>query len=99
MQKQELPPKSSAKPKGLIAVNPPYGQRLGEKSDIGQLYNDLGRTFYQHFQGYNAAVLTGGKDLAKKVGLRANRLNTLYNGNIRCTLAHFNIREENQFRA
>ncbi|MBN1524240.1 MAG: hypothetical protein JW904_07160 [Spirochaetales bacterium] len=93
-----IAPKSEAKPKGLVVANPPYGERLGDKSTVGYIYQDIGRTLFDKYQNYNAAILTGDKELARKVGLRANRLNTLYNGNIRCTLAHFNIREENEFR-
>ncbi|RPJ05574.1 MAG: 23S rRNA (guanine(2445)-N(2))/(guanine(2069)-N(7))-methyltransferase, partial [Spirochaetaceae bacterium] len=91
-------PKSDTKPAGLVVVNPPYGERIGEKTELAGLYQDLGKTLFEHYQGYNAAILTGEKELSKAVGLRANRLNTLYNGKIRCTLSHFNIREDNQFR-
>ncbi len=77
--------------RGLVAVNPPYGERLGEEAELHGLYQLLGRVLHERFPGWKAAVLTGNPLLSKSVGLRAAKVNTLYNGPIKCTLALFDL--------
>jgi len=76
---------------GLVIVNPPYGERLGAESGLPALYAQLGATLREHFDGWHAAVLTGNPDLGKRMGLRARRFHSLYNGPIECRLLHFEI--------
>lgn len=82
---------------GLIAVNPPYGKRLGKEEEIAGLYRDMGRLFKKHFPGWRAAVLAGSRELAKNIGLRATKINKLNNGKIHCILATFDLTEDNRF--
>lgn len=77
---------------GLVLVNPPYGERLGEAKELAYLYADLGDCWKHHFGGWNAALFTGNIELAKHVGLRARRDNTFFNGPIRCKLFQYDIR-------
>lgn len=81
---------------GLFAVNPPYGERIGSDSLV-DLYQEIGRTLHDRFQGWRACVLTSEDELSHSVGLRASRTNTLYNGTIRCVLAHFEVAADNRF--
>ena len=76
---------------GLVVVNPPYGERLGDVKTLGSLYSDLGKTLKTHFRGWHAGVFTGNPDLAFKLGIRANRSYKLYNGAIECKLFNFVI--------
>ncbi len=76
---------------GLIVSNPPYGKRLGEIEQLKRLYLDLGRAIKHGFPGWNVALFTANKELAKFFGLRAHHKNTLYNGPIKCTLYHYRI--------
>lgn len=76
---------------GLIAVNPPYGERLGSSSRLIPLYNQLGAHLKLHFPGWQAAVLTASPELGHQVGLRANRSYTLYNGPLECRLGIYGI--------
>lgn len=82
---------------GLIAVNPPYGERLGEERTLVPLYTDLGAVLKTHFVGWKAAVLTGNPELAFKLGIRATRYYTLYNGALECRLFNFDIEAERFF--
>lgn len=82
---------------GLIAVNPPYGERL-VVPELKRLYFRLGVLAKKYYSGWTLTVLTGSKDLAKSIGLRANKTHTLYNGPLSCILAHIHITEENQLR-
>ena len=81
--------------RGLVVVNPPYGQRLGTDSDLPALYARLGAVLRERFTGWKAAVFTGNPDLGKQMGLRALRTHTLYNGPIECRLLHFDVEPAN----
>ncbi|MEC4802768.1 MAG: class I SAM-dependent RNA methyltransferase [Jaaginema sp. PMC 1079.18] len=76
---------------GIILCNPPYGKRVGEIQALESLYKLLGDIFKQRFTGWTAYILTGNKELAKKVGLRAARRFPLYNGTIPCTLLKYEL--------
>ncbi|MDD2769373.1 MAG: bifunctional 23S rRNA (guanine(2069)-N(7))-methyltransferase RlmK/23S rRNA (guanine(2445)-N(2))-methyltransferase RlmL [Methylococcus sp.] len=85
---------ADARPKGaagLVVVNPPYGERLGDVESLGQVYREFGETLQQHFQGWKAALLTGNFELAFQIGIRAGRYYTLYNGALECRLFNFEI--------
>jgi len=88
--------KASEYETGLVAANPPYGERLDEDPDLPGLYAKLGRVLKTQFPGWKAAVLTGHTELAKSIGLQAVRLNTLYNGTIKCTLVHIDVVAQNR---
>ena len=85
-----LQPPAGAAP-GLLAVNPPYGERLGEREQLKLLYADLGRILKERFTGWKAAVFTGNPELGKEMGLRARRMHVLFNGPIECKLLHFEV--------
>lgn len=76
---------------GVIICNPPYGERLGDAQELGYFYKLLGDVFKQRFQGWTAFVLTGNKELAKRVGLKASRRIPVYNGSIACTLLKYEL--------
>jgi putative N6-adenine-specific DNA methylase len=76
---------------GVIICNPPYGERLGDATELGDLYKLLGDVFKQRFKGWTAFVLTGNKELAKRVGLKASRRIPVYNGSIACTLLKYEL--------
>ncbi|MDD5035167.1 MAG: bifunctional 23S rRNA (guanine(2069)-N(7))-methyltransferase RlmK/23S rRNA (guanine(2445)-N(2))-methyltransferase RlmL [Methylococcaceae bacterium] len=81
-------------PAGLLVVNPPYGERLGDAQTLGALYTELGQTLQTHFQGWKASVFTGNPDLAFKLGIRARRFYKLYNGALECKLFNFEVQPE-----
>ncbi|MBE9116172.1 RNA methyltransferase [Lusitaniella coriacea LEGE 07157] len=76
---------------GIIICNPPYGKRIGEIQELSALYKLLGDTFKQRFKGWTAYILTGNKELGKKVGLKASRRFPVYNGSIPCTLLKYEL--------
>jgi 23S rRNA (guanine2445-N2)-methyltransferase / 23S rRNA (guanine2069-N7)-methyltransferase len=79
---------------GLIVTNPPYGKRIGEKTDLKKLYAALGDVFKSNFEGWDAAVFTGEPELGKRMGLRALRVNVFFNGPLKCRLLQFRISPE-----
>lgn len=82
---------------GLVAVNPPYGVRLGKKTELMHLYNRLGKTLVNNFRGWKAAVLSSDRELSLALGLRAVKTNYLYNGPLKCLLTCFELQEESIF--
>lgn len=90
---------STVPTRGLVVTNPPYGERLGEASELPRLYSALGHRLAQEFQGWQAAVLTSEKTLARAVGLRSHKNYLLYNGAIATRLYLFDLGPDNIFRA
>ncbi|HEU4600427.1 MAG TPA: bifunctional 23S rRNA (guanine(2069)-N(7))-methyltransferase RlmK/23S rRNA (guanine(2445)-N(2))-methyltransferase RlmL [Steroidobacteraceae bacterium] len=82
---------------GLVATNPPYGERIGDQEKLESLYAQLGERLREHFQGWQAAVLTGNPPLAKAMAINARRSHTLFNGKIECRLLRFAIQPQ-EFR-
>ena len=92
---QELAKPPDIRKEGLICTNPPYGIRIGRTDDLPRLYNDFGKRVKEHFLGWRLALLTSDKSLARAVGLKASKLNILYNGGIKCILAVYDITDTN----
>ena len=90
-EKRDLSATEVLDPKGVVVVNPPYGERLGEAEDLKPLYQELGDTFKQKFKGWTGFIFTGSSDLAKVIGLKASRRFVLYNGAIECRLLKFDL--------
>jgi len=80
--------------RGLLATNPPYGQRVGTAAELPALYALLGRVMKERFQGWHAAVLTDDPELCRRFGLRVRRMHTLYNGAIGCRLMNYELTPE-----
>ncbi|GAB6040620.1 bifunctional 23S rRNA (guanine(2069)-N(7))-methyltransferase RlmK/23S rRNA (guanine(2445)-N(2))-methyltransferase RlmL [Endothiovibrio diazotrophicus] len=76
---------------GLLAVNPPYGERIGDLDRLRELYAGLGKLLKERFLGWQAAVFTGNAGLGMELGLRARRSHTLYNGALECKLLRFAV--------
>jgi 23S rRNA (guanine2445-N2)-methyltransferase / 23S rRNA (guanine2069-N7)-methyltransferase len=85
----DLPPPPASR--GLVAVNPPYGERLGDASELEALYAKLGSKLKEQYVGWQAAVLTGNPPLGRALGLKARRTHTLWNGPIECRLLRFDV--------
>tara|TARA_B100000767_G_C19771907_1_gene540497 strand:+ start:936 stop:3248 length:2313 start_codon:yes stop_codon:yes gene_type:complete len=79
---------------GLLVVNPPYGERLGEVDELVPVYQQLGRLLKQSCMGWQASVFTGNKDLGWQTGLRSWRQHKLYNGAIACQVQRYRVDEK-----
>jgi putative N6-adenine-specific DNA methylase len=56
-------------PPGLVIVNPPYGDRLGETNKLRPLYRTLGHTLLTRFPGWRVGLITSDDNLANATGL------------------------------
>jgi len=90
IDKLSIPEGSGDKP-GFIGVNPPYGERLGKIAELRTLYSDMGNIFKERFDGWKGIFITGDDELARKTGLKATKVNRIYNGPIECISAAFSI--------
>jgi 23S rRNA G2445 N2-methylase RlmL len=78
---------------GIVLINPPYGERIGEESRLIGLYREIGDFFKQRGGGYRGYIFTGNAALGKRVGLRTKRRITFYNGEIECRLLEYELYE------
>ena len=76
---------------GVVMMNPEYGERMGDVEKLTGLYSKMGDFFKHQCVGYAAYIFTGNMELAKKIGLKANRRIPFYNGKIDCRLLEYEI--------
>ena len=77
---------------GTILMNPPYGERLGDKSELEPLYKLIGSVLKQNCVDGDAFIFSGNKEMTKMIGLKSQRSHKLKNGKIECRLLHYPIR-------
>ncbi len=87
----ELTHAASGAETGLVLVNPPYGERLSERRELGALYRSLGDTVKRQFSGWRLGVFTGAPEYGKSIGLRSNKQYRLFNGKLPAQLLLFNV--------
>jgi 23S rRNA (guanine2445-N2)-methyltransferase / 23S rRNA (guanine2069-N7)-methyltransferase len=78
-------------PTGLFVCNPPYGERIGDKEQLGAVYRQLGEVMITRFPGWQGAILTSDLDLGRATGLRSHKRYALYNGAIAVSLLLFDL--------
>ncbi|ALS98478.1 bifunctional 23S rRNA (guanine(2069)-N(7))-methyltransferase RlmK/23S rRNA (guanine(2445)-N(2))-methyltransferase RlmL [Lacimicrobium alkaliphilum] len=80
---------------GYLVSNPPYGERLGELTQLLGLFANWGLHIKQHFKGWKLSLLTSNRDLLRQMKLLANKTYQLYNGKLECQLVNYNLDEKN----
>lgn len=78
---------------GVIMFNPEYGERLGTHTKLEATYKRIGDFMKQKCLGYRGYIFTGNPDLAKRIGLKANRRIEFYNGKLDCRLLEYELYE------
>lgn len=56
-------------PAGLVIVNPPYGDRIGDRQGLAALHRALGQTLMERFGGWRVGLVTADATLARATGL------------------------------
>jgi 23S rRNA G2445 N2-methylase RlmL len=79
--------------KGVVVVNPPYGMRLGDDTDLRPLYKSIGDFMKTSCPGKTGYVFTANNALSKKVGLRAKSRTTFFNSTLECRLLEYELYE------
>ena len=75
-------PRAEESVPGLVAINPPYGERLEARGGLGSLYRELSDRLRSGFGGWMLAVITPDEHLEAGLGLSAEQVAPLYNGRI-----------------
>jgi putative N6-adenine-specific DNA methylase len=75
----------------IVVMNPEYGKRMGEISQLEKVYERIGDFFKQKCQGLTGYVFTGNLDLAKKVHLTPSRKFPFFNADIDCRLLKYEM--------
>jgi 23S rRNA (guanine2445-N2)-methyltransferase / 23S rRNA (guanine2069-N7)-methyltransferase len=96
IEKRDIADASAAEswPKGLIACNPPYGERLGDEEEMAVLYRQFGEVLKQRFAGWQAAMIISNPELGFRLGVRSQKPITMFNGALECKLLRFTIEEK-----
>ncbi|MDR0732500.1 MAG: THUMP domain-containing protein [Dysgonamonadaceae bacterium] len=69
--------------KGILITNPPYGERL-RPADLMNLYAMIGERLKHVFSGYEAWIISSGKECFDKIGLKPASVMKLINGALNC---------------
>lgn len=77
--------------KGVVLMNPEYGERMGEETELMETYKRIGDFLKQRCGGYRGFVFTGNSDLAKRIGLKPKRRYEFYNATIDCRLLEYEL--------
>jgi putative N6-adenine-specific DNA methylase len=67
---------------GVIASNPPYGERLGEKNAVEQMYREMGKVLGA-LDTWSVYILTSNEQFEQFYGRPATKKRKLFNGFIR----------------
>jgi 23S rRNA (guanine2445-N2)-methyltransferase / 23S rRNA (guanine2069-N7)-methyltransferase len=65
---------------GLLVCNPPYGERLGDKDTMRDLYRALGRVSAEQFPGWQACILASDIQHADALGFSHRATERMHNG-------------------
>ncbi|SDC74494.1 THUMP domain-containing class I SAM-dependent RNA methyltransferase [Halanaerobium congolense] len=80
-QEQEFKDFSTNRKYGYIITNPPYGQRMGEKEEVEELYRAMGEKFLE-LETWSYYIITSHSKFEEIFGKEASKRRKLYNGGV-----------------
>lgn len=78
----------SRKRYGVWISNPPYGERLSERQELNELYEDL-KSVWSGLQDWSFFLLSADTELERRIGRQASKRRKLFNGQIACQYYQF----------
>lgn len=72
--------------RGVILVNPPYGDRMGDPMLLRDTYADIGVFLEDNASSYDGFIFTGSPEIAEIAGIVAEDRGSFYSGRIECRL-------------
>ncbi len=78
-QTRDVAALSHPKKYGFIITNPPYGERLMDKSEVGELYRILGER-YKALDSWSMYIISSYEKAESDIGRRADKNRKIYNG-------------------
>ena len=79
---------SHRKKYGFIVSNPPYGERIGEKDELPDLYRTIGER-YKALDSWSMYLITGYEQAEKYIGRKADKNRKIYNGMLKTYFYQF----------
>ena len=79
--------------RGVVMLNPEYGERLGVETELEAVYARIGDFFKNKCKGYTGYIFTGNLSLAKKIRLKTSRKIEFFNATIDCRLMEYELYE------
>jgi 23S rRNA G2445 N2-methylase RlmL len=79
---------AAGRPPGLLAVNPPYGERLAEEPEQWRRLGDL---LKRRYAGWRAVVIAGDAGRGKWIGLKPARRIPVRNGPLEARILVFEL--------
>lgn len=83
---------------GLVATNPPWGERLSERSELPALYSRLAHRLRNDFKGWRLAVVSPDPGLAAGLGMSAEKRVEIGSGKGAITVTLFEVAERVRVR-
>ncbi len=74
---------------GRVVTNPPYGERIMERSEAQDLYRSFGEAWKKMGSGWRLYLLSSHTELERCFGKSAEKKRKLYNGMLKCDLFMF----------
>lgn len=76
-------------PSGVIVINPPYGERIGEEREVKVLYREIGKAFAANARGWKVFVFTSREAPWREFDMKVVKSTPFFNGKIECALMEF----------
>jgi putative N6-adenine-specific DNA methylase len=76
--------------KGILAMNPPYGERLDLDDAVG-FYKNIGNAFKSNWKGWKTWVFSGNLEAMKRLGLKPSKKSKWVNAKIDCVWYGYEI--------
>lgn len=74
----------TTKKKGICVIsNPPYGERIGERTEVENIYKRFGQLYKQN-ETWSFYVITSNDIFQSRFGKKADKNRKLYNGRLQC---------------
>jgi putative N6-adenine-specific DNA methylase len=77
----DLSPKTVSGTAGTVALNPPYGRRIGSLKESDALFHDVCRKLKSDYKGWRLALITPRKHLIKKIPFRV-KIHPIHHGGL-----------------
>ena len=87
-QAREVKNLSHPKKYGFLVTNPPYGERLEEKENLGALYKTIGERFRQ-LDSWSLYMITSYENAEADIGKKADKNRKIYNGMMKTRFYQF----------
>jgi len=81
--------KPTPETRGTIIMNPPYGERMGELSQIHALLREMHTVFEREIPSWQIYIISSDIQFEYYFGRKADKARKLYNGMIKCYLYQY----------